>query len=273
MKYFGFLTRFVVVPLLILRFLIWRDRKRGKDLPQHLQSWPEDAVLLAHVLTAVTYTTPWDNYLVASKVWWYDPDLVTGKTIGWVPIEEYSFFVLQTLMTGSWMQYLARRVDTPESESTQTHPIARTAATGVLALLWLKSMQGLFSGDDEDRYRNLILGWALPPIMLQVGFGGDILWRHRKLVAASILPATAYLGATDSLAIGSGTWTINPEKTTETEVINNLPFEELLFFFVTNVLLVFGVTLVQAKESEKRLPTALQEPYYALKRRWTGKQG
>ena len=273
MKYFGFLARFVVVPLLILRFLIWRDRKRGKDLPQHLQSWPEDAVLLAHVLTAVTYTTPWDNYLVASKVWWYDPDLVTGKTIGWVPIEEYSFFVLQTLMTGSWMQYLARRVDTPESESTQTHPIARTAATGVLALLWLKSMQGLFSGDDEDRYRNLILGWALPPIMLQVGFGGDILWRHRKLVAASILPATAYLGATDSLAIGSGTWTINPEKTTETEVINNLPFEELLFFFVTNVLLVFGVTLVQAKESEKRLPTALQEPYYALKRRWTGKQG
>jgi len=272
MKYFGFLARFVVIPLLILRFLIWRDRKRGKDLPEHLQSWPEDAVLLAHVITAVTYTTPWDNYLVASKVWWYDPDLVTGKTIGWVPIEEYSFFVLQTLMTGSWMQYLARRVETPEAEGQHTYPAARLVATAALATLWAKSMQGLVSGDDADRYRNLILGWALPPIMLQVGFGGDILWRHRKLIASSILPATAYLGATDSLAIGSGTWTINPEKTTETEVINNLPFEELLFFFVTNVLLVFGVTLVQAKESEKRLPDALKAPYEQFKKRCIDKQ-
>ena len=54
------------------------------------------------VLIAVAYTTPWDNYLVATNVWWYDESLVTGLKLGWVPIEEYTFFVLQTLMTGLW---------------------------------------------------------------------------------------------------------------------------------------------------------------------------
>lgn len=270
MKYFGFLARFVVIPLLILRFLLWRDRKRGKDLPEQMQSWPEDAVLLGHVATAVAYTTPWDNYLVATKVWWYDPELVTGYTIGWVPIEEYSFFVLQTLLTGSWMQYLARRLPTPDQHD-DSGVTGRVLATAALGSLWLWSLRGLFNGDEDNRYLNLILGWALPPIMLQVGFGGDILWRNRMLVAASILPATAYLGATDSLAIGSGTWAINPDKTVKQEVIKHLPFEELLFFFLTNVLLVFGVTLVQSKESERRLPAFLKDPYDNLKRKWIGR--
>jgi len=268
MKYFGFLARFVVVPLLILQFLLLRDRKRGKDLPEEFQSWPENAVLLAHVVTAVAYTTPWDNYLVATKVWWYDPQLVTGVTIGWVPIEEYTFFVLQSLMTGSWLLYLARRLpidDSPYGSGNGLVP--RLIFTGSLGVLWAASTRRLLSGNESTRYLDLILSWALPPVMLQTGLGGDILWRNRKLIAASLLPATAYLGATDSLAITSGTWTINHEKTVEKEIINNLPFEELLFFFMTNMLLVFGITLVQSKESEKRLPGFLKAPYLRFKSR------
>ena len=51
-------------------------------------------------MVAVLYTTPWDNYLVATGVWWYDPHLVAGLVLGWVPIEEYTFFILQTLAMG-----------------------------------------------------------------------------------------------------------------------------------------------------------------------------
>ena len=29
-------------------------------------------------MIAVVYTTHWDNYLVATRVWWYDPALVSG---------------------------------------------------------------------------------------------------------------------------------------------------------------------------------------------------
>lgn len=266
MKYFGFLARFVVIPLLAIRLLLWWDKQKDRQLPETMQNWPENDVLLAHVAVAVTYTTPWDNYLVASDVWSYDPDLVTGFTIGWVPIEEYSFFVLQSLLTGSWLQYLARRIPADPSDGKQ-HEMERAVATGALGLVWLWSMRSMISGAPDKSYRDLILTWALPPIMLQVGFGGDILWRNRRLIATSILTSTAYLGLTDSLAIESGTWRINPAKTIEHDVIPNLPFEELLFFFLTNVLLSFGVTLVQTKESEKRLPAIVRAPYYRLKAR------
>lgn len=264
MKYFGFLARYIVVPLLILRFLLWRDHQQKKQVPESLQSWPEDVVLLGHVITAVTYTTPWDNYLVATKVWWYDPELVTGVTIGWVPIEEYTFFILQSLMTGSWLQYMMRRFPA-EEKPYDRNPAGRIAMTGALGLLWLASMRGLFFGSDANRYRHLILGWALPPIMLQTAIGGDIIWRHRKLIASTLVPATLYLGLVDSRAIESGTWKINPEKSTQHEPIKNLPIEELLFFFITNALLTFGITLVQAKESEERLPKFLRDRYNQFK--------
>lgn len=267
MSYFGFLARFVFLPLIILRLILWNDRRKGRTMPESMQSWPEDAVLLGHVGVAVAYTTPWDNYLVANKVWSYDPDLVTGVKIGWVPIEEYTFFIVQTLLTGSWLQVLAHRFPEDQTEY-PNNPTPRIAFTGALGVLWAASVYGLVR--DRRNYLSLILSWALLPIMLQTGFGGDILWRNRKLIAASLIPTTAYLGLTDSIAIGSGTWTITPEHTVEREVIKNLPFEELLFFFLTNVLLVFGVTLVQSRESERRLPEALKGPYMRLKARILG---
>jgi lycopene cyclase domain-containing protein len=268
MKYFGFLARFVVIPLLILQVLLWRDRRRGRDLPESMQSWPEQAVLLGHVAVAVAYTTPWDNYLVATDVWSYDPKLVTGHTIGWVPIEEYTFFVLQTLMTGSLLLYGTRRI--PLDEASSSHPRSRAAITGGLGMLWLASTYHLLKGTPQFRYMSLILSWALPPVMLQVGFGGDILWRNRRAIATTLAASTAYLGVTDSLAIDSGTWSINPAKTTGVEVIKNLPLEELLFFFMTNVLLTFGVTLVQSKESEQRLAGPLKDFYFDFKTRLLG---
>jgi lycopene beta-cyclase len=61
---------------------------------------PLRALALAlHAVIAFVYTTPWDNYLVYREVWGYPPGRVLG-TIGYVPVEEYAFFVIQTLATG-----------------------------------------------------------------------------------------------------------------------------------------------------------------------------
>ncbi len=267
MKYYGFLIRFVIIPLIAIRFLIWQDRKSGKTPPESMQNWDEDKVLIGHVAVAVAYTTLWDNYLVANKIWSYDPQLVTGKTIGYVPIEEYSFFVLQSLLTGSWLQYLMGRMNVAEGETNKA--LLRIVPTAALGVVWYNSARGLMQ--DRRNYLHLILGWALPPIMFQTAFGGDILWKHRKLILAGMLPATAYLGATDSIAIESGTWRINPKNITGINFISkHLPIEEQLFFLVTNMLLTFGVTLVQAKESEKRLPQAIRPAYERFKQKWNG---
>ena len=102
-------------------------------------------------------------------------------------------------------------------------------------------------------YLALELVWALPPIMLQLWFGADILWRYRKLVFLSIVPLTLYLSAADALAIDWGTWTIDPAQSLNIYLGGVLPIEELIFFLLTNILVTFGVTLILAAESHERL--------------------
>ncbi len=257
MKYFGFLARFVILPLSLLTALAWWDRRRGKTLPPSLDALPAAAVLAGHVALAVAYTTPWDNYLVATRVWWYDPKLVNGLVIGYVPIEEYSFFVLQTMLTGSWILFLARYL--PADQTPPQHPVRlRFGMTLAIGAVWATSVWNLLRGPQSRTYLSLTLVWALLPIMFQVAFGGDILWQHRRLIALGILPATLYLGAADSLAIDSGTWTINPEKTVNLLIGGKLPLEEGLFFLLTNTLVSLGITLVLSPESQKRVPAFLR---------------
>jgi lycopene cyclase domain-containing protein len=264
MKYFGFLARYVILPFFVIRALIWWLRQRGQTMPHSLNAWNEESALALHSTIALTYTTIWDNYLVASEVWGYDPKRVAGVTIGWVPVEEYTFFVLQPLMVGSWLQLLARFL--PVDETPYTRRFAgRLVATGAMGGIWAVSTVDLFRGPQRRKYLDLILAWALPPVMLQTAFGGDILWRHRRLIAASLLPASAYLGWADSRAISEGIWKISTKKTIGVDVIPKLPLEEFLFFLMTNILLVFGITLAQAQESEDRLPEALRQRYLEWK--------
>jgi lycopene cyclase domain-containing protein len=213
--------------------------------------------LVIAILTgiAVIYTTPWDNYLVATGVWWYDPALVTGITLGWVPLEEYAFFVLQPVLTGLWLLFLARRIPIhPPMRARQNMRLLSAAGVG---LLWMGAVILLLSGWQAGRYLALELVWALPPIMLQLAVGADILWRYRRLVIPVIASATFYLFGIDALAIDSGTWTINPELTTGIVLGGVLPIEEAAFFLLTNTLLVFGLVLGLANESLYRLPAQL----------------
>ncbi|MEO8396917.1 MAG: lycopene cyclase domain-containing protein [Chloroflexota bacterium] len=257
MKYFGFLARFVLIPLGLLSLIAWWDRRRGKKLPPSRSGLSPALALAGHVALAVAYTTPWDNYLVASRVWWYDRKLVTGLVLGYVPIEEYSFFVLQTLLTGSWILFLARHLPEAQAKPVSTLKL-RIGMTFAIGVIWLGALWNLFRGPKSRTYLSLTLAWALLPILLQVAFGGDILWQQRRLIALGIIPATLYLAISDSLAIDSGTWTINPEKTVNVHLGGKLPLEEGLFFLLTDTLIALGMTLMLSPESQKRVPAGLR---------------
>lgn len=252
MSYAAVLFQFVMIPAGLLALLLYRDYRRNKSLPTSLTLLPPAIGITLLAVIAVVYTTPWDNYLVATRVWWYDPALVTGITLGWVPIEEYGFFVLQSIMTGLWFLFMARRVQA--SPTITPRRSLRTVSTALSGLIWLGSVVMLLSGWQPGRYLALELVWALPPIMLQLALGADILWHYRRLVLLSLLTATLYLSAVDLLAIHSGTWTINPDMTLGILLGGVLPVEEAIFFLLTNTLLVFGLTLALANASLIRVP-------------------
>lgn len=254
MTYFGFLARFLGIPIVIMLGLLWWEWRNGRGLPPAFKTWSAKAVIIGHIVVAVVYTTPWDNYLVATAVWWYDPNLVTGYTIGWVPIEEYTFFVLQTWLSGMWVVWLMRRITLP-ARPFQPSKMGRIAATASLGLVWLISTIYLLSGYEPTTYLTLILSWSLIPIMIQTAFGADVLWHYRRLVLWGIIPTSLYLGAADAIAIAAGTWTISPDQTVGIYLGPILPLEEFLFFCVTNILVVFGALLVMARQSHERVAT------------------
>ena len=86
MTYFGFLLRFLVIPILVFLAITYRDYKNNIPSPGFRNGRAVWMGIAVHVLLAVVYTTPWDNYLVATGVWYYNPELVTGIVLGYVPI-------------------------------------------------------------------------------------------------------------------------------------------------------------------------------------------
>ena len=95
MTYFQFHFVFTLPAIALLALVNWFDVRRGLGF---LRAWRGRQFALwgtiIHVLVALLYTTPWDNYLVYREVWGYPPGRVLA-TIGYVPVEEYLFFILQ----------------------------------------------------------------------------------------------------------------------------------------------------------------------------------
>ena len=251
MTYFGFLLRFLLIPILIFLFITIWDNKRNKQIPGFRHGRAIWTGIAIHVLLAVVYTTPWDNYLVATGVWYYNPELVTGFVIGYVPIEEYTFFVMETILSGLWWWFLARRLTPPKNEF-KPNKLLVYMSTCLLLLTWLISTYLFFSDNKSITYLSIILFWALPAILPQLLFGADILSYYRKLVTWAILIPGAYLSLTDIIALKATTWSISPAQTTGILFFGILPLEEVVFFFITNVLITFGMTLLLANVSQER---------------------
>lgn len=251
MTYFSFLFRFLVIPILIFLAITYWDHKKNKQIPGFRNGRAVWAAIGIHVLLAVIYTTPWDNYLVATGVWYYNPELVTGLVLGYVPIEEYTFFVLETILSGLWWWFLARRLS-PPTDKFQANRTLVTLSTGVLFFVWLLFTYLFFFGEMSWTYLGIILFWALPPIMIQFLFGADVLWHHRKLVFWSIFVPGLYLSLMDIVALNDTTWSISPSQTTGILFFGILPLEEVLFFFITNVMITFGITLLLTQVSQER---------------------
>ena len=251
MTYFGFLLRFLVIPIIVFLIIAWWDNKNNRVNPYFNNGKAVWIGILVHVILAVVYTTPWDNYLVATGVWYYNPQLITGIVFGYVPIEEYTFFVLETILAGLWWWFLSRRMPEPKEEFKPSR-VGRLVSFGILFAMWAVFTYLFFFGDVRFTYLSIILFWALPAIFPQFLYGADILWHYRRFVFTAIFIPGLYLSLMDIVALTDTTWSISKEQTTNILFFGILPLEEVLFFFITNILIGFGMTLLLSKLGANR---------------------
>ena len=242
MTYLQYHLVFIVPVLLVLGLVSWRETRGGRSLAgafrEHRWAW---RTLLLFPLIPLVYTTPWDNYLVYKGVWFYPPERVLGR-LGYVPYEEYAFFILQTLITSLWLYVLLRRSGKTQVEAARVSPRPLTSRWGQ-AVFWLAvAFAGVVMLKFEPTfYLGLILAWACPVLSGLSAFGGDLIFGRPRVYWLAVLPPTLYLWATDLFAIKSGIWSISPKFTLGRNLFGILPAEEMTFFLITNLLVVTGV--------------------------------
>lgn len=230
MTYLEFHLLFILPPIAALAFA----QRRRLFAPAH-RRLPGFLAAIAGI--AFVYTVPWDNYLVWRGVWQYGSDRVLG-VVGYVPVEEYLFFLLQPLLTGLWFYWL--RYERGVSADGFPSGAARWAGTALYAGLSLAGILTLFT--TRGQYAGLILAWSGPVLAGQWAYAGARIWAARRLFARAVAVPTLYLWLADWFAIRRGIWHISETFTTGLHLFG-LPIEEALFFLVTNLLVVQGLLL------------------------------
>ena len=232
----------IIMFLLLKKFYAKSERKRITGI----------ASLLA--LLAVVYTTPWDNYLIYKNVWWYGPDQVLG-TIGYVPIEEYFFFIIQCFFTSALFSLCLLKFPFHLEQKKNEKSIGKV----IIGLSFSSFFYGLWCLTNESTfYLGLILAWASPIWLLQQYFGYQLLGREWKKLLVGVSIPSIYLSACDFLAISESTWNISKQYTTGIG-IGVLPLEEIVFFFATNIMLVQTLILFLHPEGQEQLQEMIQK--------------
>jgi len=230
-SYLAFHLWFIVPPILLLLLTMPRRQTSANR-------WALGAIPLI-TLVAVIYTTPWDNALVRMGIWSYGSDRVIG-TIGYVPIEEYAFFILLPLLIGLWLYRIRSNVYWAQFER---GPLRARLTVAVGALVISSGAVIAALRWESLTYLGFILGWALPVVALQWVWGGGIFAGAARPIAIAVAVPTVYLWVADLIAIGLGIWEISPRYTTGIDPFG-LPIEEAIFFLVINVMVVQGLIAV-----------------------------
>jgi len=235
--YAEFISIFLILPTIMMAVFALFLKKTGCvrmiDIRYH---WTGVAVL---ALIAFVWTTPWDNYLIFRGVWDSPPERIMGR-LGYVPLEEYAFFILMTFFNGAFFLLLVAQKKELSAACDWPQQRLRFLALMIAAILACGGLLALaFTG---GTYLGLILIWFTPPLLIQWLFAPRTLLRERKLVIFGTLIPSLYFGCADSFAIRNGIWEISSTLTTGV-LLFNLPVEEFLFFVVTSLLLAQGLVL------------------------------
>ncbi|KAJ3043124.1 hypothetical protein HDV00_005739 [Rhizophlyctis rosea] len=221
------------VPIATLLFLLARP----------LIYTPERIILIFLLTCALFYTTPWDNYIISQGAWSYPPGRATDSPFGYVPVEEYFFFVVQTFMSTLFAILVTRwdlHVLTLKTSSEGTSPAVRY---GPIAAALSLAVWGWTAGKPSSLnfYLGSICWWVMPILAFQWWIAGTYIWRNRRKAVLGIMLPTAYLCFVDHTALREGVWIIHSGTSTGWMITKHLPFEEALFFFLSNCMVVCGV--------------------------------
>lgn len=224
MSYFGYHLRFNF-PLIVglMGLCVWWE----KGFPV----WWCVGLVMVPVFLA---TTPWDNYAVARGVWDFPEDRIWFR-IKYLPVEEYLFFILQTVEVILVMHLL---IDVDAVNSLDRVYGWQDVVMGVSAIGLWGWVGWWFRGRVKlggDYFWHLFF-WFGPVFFFQWLVGWEILWPRMGWILLSSVGVGGYLALTDWVAIGKGIWFFDEKQTCGVKVGGVVPVEEVCFFVFVSIL-------------------------------------
>lgn len=190
---------------------------------------------------AFVYTTPWDNYVIQSGGWGYLADRVMAY-VGYVPVEEYAFFIIQTVMV-SLLHVLCARWSTPCLHFNRDRRSYLWIRWTPIAALAAVAATGYWIGVPGTRtfYLGSIMWWIAPVYAFLWYGAGNYMVTKWPSTAVSVLVPAVYLSWVDRIAIEDGIWQFKESDFLNVYVVEHLPFEEVLFFVISTLCVVMGM--------------------------------
>jgi lycopene cyclase domain-containing protein len=224
------------VPLLVLLILAgWRG------------TWTEGTgmTILWVVLAAVVFTTPWDNLAARWGIWGF-PRAKYSRLLGYLPVEEYLFFVLQSLNVMFAVRALLYLCPA------WRHPVVLHFSTMNWICVAVSTPTWIVFGFELRKWGRqrgsrmnyaLHLVWFLPVIYLQWIIAPLLLSTHLGVLAVVAGAFGLYYTVADLIAVRAGLWFFD-EKQITGHKIAGLPWEEIAFFFLTSLLVAQSFLLL-----------------------------
>lgn len=198
------------------------------------------------LLAVMAFTTPWDNLAAKWGIWGFTRGKYTLR-IGYLPVEEYAFFLLQSANVMLALRALFHFF--PDWQLGQETEIGKWTliclATSVIPwafvafqLYWLRQKAG-------PRVNYAIhLAWFLPVIYVQWILAPPLFLAHAALLALVTAAFGFYYTLADLAAVRAGTWFFDEKQITGLKLAGILPWEEIAFFFLTSLLVAQSYLLL-----------------------------
>jgi lycopene cyclase domain-containing protein len=95
------------------------------------------------------------------------------------------------------------------------------------------------------------VGWALPVLALQWIVGRRRLRQRWRTLLLAVTIATLYLACADGVAIANGIWTLHADRIVGVRIVD-VPIEEIIFFLLTNAMVVQSILVIHPEPSTGR---------------------
>ncbi|ORZ39450.1 Squalene/phytoene synthase-domain-containing protein [Catenaria anguillulae PL171] len=215
---------YLTLPILVLLYLLVRPI---------LHPRLDQVKLVFLSVLAFVYTTPWDNWIISRGAWSYCATCTLGISFGtWVPLEEYMFFVIQSLSSGFIGLAMLNTGRTP-AELMASVTLAKQNGEPIAAQRAHVKALGLFAfvsfgfrprPTSQGSLRNwfylaAIFAWSLPVLALQWSLAAEYMLANHRRALAAIGISTTYLCLLDCLALNAGAWSIERDSTLGIDVL------------------------------------------------------